>query len=292
MSRIDSQVSAVQFRLTLSVFVEWIAIAAVVLAGGTLLLIVIERLFHLGIPPLTFWVGLGLVGVIAIVMTFMRSPSKEAAAVALDERLDLKEKFSTALSVRAMQDPFAQAVVRDAENTAQRVRLDGHFGVRFPTAGYFAIAAAVITILVAILMPNFDVLGRQEKARAKQDEQRKIAENQNMVKEALAKINAIPPAMANDKQVQLAHANLQDLLKSPTSDRAATARKIMDAMEKADQGLKEKAKENKNYAQAQANQKMFKSMNVPIDQKGPVADAHRELVKGDYEEAVKKLEDA
>jgi len=70
--------------------------------------------------------------------------------------------------------------------------------------------------------------------------------------------------MANDKQVQLAHANLQDLLKSPTSDRAATARKIMDAMEKADQGLKEKAKENKNFAQAQANQKMFKSMNVPI----------------------------
>ena len=57
-------------------------------------------------------------------------------------------------------------------------------------------------------------------------------------------------------------------------------------------GPERKAKENKNYAQAQANQKMFKSMNVPIDQKGPVADAHRELVKGDYEEAVKKLDEA
>jgi len=292
MSRIDSHISSVQFRLTLSILIEWLALAATVLAGGTLLLIIIERLFHFGIPPLTFWVGLGLVGTIAIVLTFMRSPTRQAAAVALDERLELKEKFSTALSVRTMDDPFAQAVVRDAEDTAQRVRLDGHFGVTFPTAGYFAIAAVVITILVAVLMPNFDILGRQEKQRAKQEEQRKIAENQNMVKEAIAKINAIPPSMANDKQVQLAHANLQDLLKSPSSDRAATARKIMDAMEKADQGLKEKAKENKNYAQAQANQKMFKSMNVPIDQKGPVADAHRELVKGDYEEAVKKLDEA
>ena len=123
MSRIDSHISSVQFRLTLSILIEWLALAATVLAGGTLLLIIIERLFHFGIPPLTFWVGLGLVGTIAIVLTFMRSPTRQAAAVALDERLELKEKFSTALSVRTMDDPFAQAVVRDAEDTAQRVRL-------------------------------------------------------------------------------------------------------------------------------------------------------------------------
>src|SRR5436309_8087532 len=122
MSRIDSHISSVQFRLSLSVLVEWLATAAFALACGTLLLVVVARLFHFGIPAMTFWVGLGLVAVIAIVMTFMRSPTREAAAVALDERLDLKEKFSTALSVRTIDDPFAQAVVRDAENTAQRVR--------------------------------------------------------------------------------------------------------------------------------------------------------------------------
>ena len=69
MSRIDSQVSAVQFRLTLSILVEWLAVAAFALASGTLLLVIVERLFHFGIPPMTFWMGLGLVGIIAIVMT-------------------------------------------------------------------------------------------------------------------------------------------------------------------------------------------------------------------------------
>src|SRR5437763_12696269 len=224
MSRIDSQVSVVQFRLTLSVFVEWIAIAAVVLAGGTLLLIVIERLFHLGIPPLTFWVGLGLVAIIAIVMTFMRSPSKETAAVALDERLDLKEKFSTALSVRATQDPFAQAVVRDAENTAQRVRLDGHFGVNFPTIGYFAIIAAVLALLTFMFFPSFDVLGRGKKQEAKREAEAKVAENKLMIKDAIAKLDRIPPSLAENDQVRLAKADLAKMLSNPEKDTSKTAR--------------------------------------------------------------------
>ena len=36
------------------------------------------------------------------------------AAVAIDARLSLKEKFSTALYARPIKDPFAQAVVKDA----------------------------------------------------------------------------------------------------------------------------------------------------------------------------------
>jgi hypothetical protein len=293
MNRIDSHVQAVQFRLTLSILVEWLALAAFVLATATLAVLIVERLFHFGIPPVTFYVGLGLVALIAIVMTFVRSPSRETAAVALDEKLDLKEKFSTALSVRTMDDPFAQAVVRDAENTASRVRLEGHFGVDFPFIGYFAIGAAVLAFLTFLFFPKtFDLLGKKAKQEARRNDEIKIADNKLMVKEAIAKLDRIPPAMADNEQVRLAKAELQKMLADPNKDTSKTARKVMDALDKADQGLKEKAKENKNYAQAQANQKMFKSMNVPIDQKGPVADAHRELVKGDYEEAAKKLEEA
>src|SRR6266581_2344284 len=292
MSRIDSQVSAVQFRLTLSVLVEWLSVAAFALATGTLAVIIIERLFHFGIPTITFWVGLGLLGIVVIVMTSLRSPSRETAAIALDEKLDLKEKFSTALSVRSMQDPFAQAVVRDAENTAQRVRLDGHFAIDFPLIGYFAIGAAVIALLAFMFFPSLDVLGRGRRQEAKRQDEIKIAENKLMVKDAIAKLDRIPPSLAESDQVRLAKADLAKMLANPEKDTSKTARRVMDALDKADQGLKDKAKENKNYAQAQANQKMFKSMNVPIDQKGPVADAHRELVKGDYEEAVKKLDQA
>jgi hypothetical protein len=67
-----------------------------------------------------------------------------------------------------MDDPFAQAVSAMRKTPQACVRLDGHFGVRFPTAGYFAIAAAVITILVAILMPTSHPWP-PEKQRAKQE---------------------------------------------------------------------------------------------------------------------------
>src|SRR5215204_1202514 len=77
MSRIDSHVSAVQLRLTLSILVEWLALAAFALATATLAVVIVERLFHFGIPPVTFYVGLGLVALIAIVMTFLRTPSRE-----------------------------------------------------------------------------------------------------------------------------------------------------------------------------------------------------------------------
>ncbi len=292
MSRLDSHVATVQRRMTYAILVDWLAICAFVLTVLALLLIIAQRAIHFDLPISALWIGVGLGAVVAFTMTLINRPNSKTAAVALDERLNLKEKFSTALAVRSTSDPFEQAVVRDAENTAQSVRLAGQFNVPFPTAGYWAIAALVITILVAMFFPQLDLFGRQKRAVAQREEQLKIAENKQMVKEAIAKIEAIPHALADNEQVKLAKAELAKMLEAPGRDTSKTARRIMDAMDKADQGLKEKAKENKNFAQAQANQKMFKSMNVPLDQKGPVADAHRDLVKGDYEEAVKKLDQA
>src|SRR5688500_20283346 len=115
MSRLDSHVAAVQRKLTLGIFVEWFATAAFVLAVLALLTILLQRALLVGIPRETLWVGLGLVVLVALVFTVMNRPTREAAAVAIDEKLSRKEKFSTALHVRGMADPFAQAVVRDAE---------------------------------------------------------------------------------------------------------------------------------------------------------------------------------
>src|SRR5438477_409548 len=120
-------------------------------------MIITQRAIHFDLPQNAIWIGLGLGAVVAFTMTLINRPDSKTAAVAIDERLNLKDKFSTALSVRSTPDPFAQAVVRDAENTAQGVKLAGHFGVPFPIAGYWAIAAIVITILVAMFFPSLDL---------------------------------------------------------------------------------------------------------------------------------------
>ena len=56
----------------------------------------------------------------AFVYSLIRRPNANLAAVKIDEVLGLKEKFSTALYARPLDDPFAQASVLDAETAAER----------------------------------------------------------------------------------------------------------------------------------------------------------------------------
>jgi hypothetical protein len=135
MSRLDSHVAAVQRKLSLVTFVEWLAMTGFVLAVLVLLTILLQRATHVGLPSKAIWVGLGLAVLVAGIMALMNRSTREAAAVAIDEKLLLKEKFSTALQVRNWDDPFAKAVVLDAEATAAKVQLQGQFPVRFPRDG-------------------------------------------------------------------------------------------------------------------------------------------------------------
>src|SRR5579864_5384725 len=102
--------------------------------------------------------------------------SLHQAAVANDERLALKEKFSTALYVRTSQDPFAKAAVKDAERTAENVSLHKRFPIEVPKAAGGTAAAVIAVFLTAWLVPTFDLLGvqanRLKQTEAAQSEQR------------------------------------------------------------------------------------------------------------------------
>src|SRR5580658_5257007 len=120
MSRLDRHIIAIQNKLTLRLFLQALAWFAVALAGAALLAIVIDRLISFSMPH----AGLSLLigGIIAcglsLAFAIYRRPTPMLAAVAIDQELGLKEKFSTALYARALTDPFARAAVNDAEKTA------------------------------------------------------------------------------------------------------------------------------------------------------------------------------
>ena len=292
MSRLDTHVAAVQRKLTLGIFVEWMATSAFVLAVLALLTILLQRALHVGVPREALWVGLGLVVLVAIIFTVMNRPSREAAAVAIDEKLALKEKFSTALHVRRMADPFAQAVVRDAEQTAEKVRLQGQFPLTFPKAGYGTIFVAVMALLAFMWVPQMDLLGKKAALVKKQEEERKIADTRQILKEALVKIESMPAAIRSNEQISLAQAEIAEMLKEKTLDPERAARRAHEQLSKADEAMKQQIERNKDFAQAQKNEAMFKSMTPPMDAKGPVSEAHRQIVKGDFNKAAEDLKDA
>src|SRR5258708_3270219 len=99
MNALDRHVGAVRRRMTFALFLESLAwtgliVASLALVGWTL-------------EFMKFWTfatnfQLGLAGawvVAASILALFQMPSRQAAAVAIDERLGLKEKFSTALSM-------------------------------------------------------------------------------------------------------------------------------------------------------------------------------------------------
>ena len=291
MSRLDTHVAVVQRRLALVTFVEWLAASGFVLGALALLTVLFERATQIGLPPRSLWIGAGLAVLVAGVMTVINRPSRQGAAVAIDEKLSLKEKFSTALCVRQSRDPFAQAVVLDAEKTAEKVHLQGQFPVRFPRMGYATVAVALLALL-ATLVPQMDLLGKEKRAEARRVEELKIAQAKDIIRETIAKVESMPLSVRNNEEVRIAKEHLADLVKHPMPDPQVAARRRMELLGKADEAMKKQMEASKAFAQSQRNATMFRSMSPPVDAKGPVADAQREIAKGSFREAAEDLKKA
>src|SRR5262249_26275545 len=119
MSRLDRHVALVQNKLAMQRFVDALCYVLPLAAGSPLLARLIERQTTLKLNQNLWWLGAGAAALVAaVIYAVVRRPNTHDAAIAIDERLGLKEKFSTALAMRTVTDPFAQAAVRDAEYTA------------------------------------------------------------------------------------------------------------------------------------------------------------------------------
>lgn len=298
MSRIDHHVAAVQNKLAFNVFVRAVAWALLVYAGVVWLNVVVDRFFSLRLPrwDVLFWVGLGATVAGAIVYAAWRRPDKRSAAVAIDETLGLKEKFSTALFVRetATSDPFAAAALRDAEASATGVDLRGKFKFAFPRVGYAA-ALAFAAVLLTLNLDRRNLLASSEIASNKKPPATASEKQQakDVVKRALATVEQAAKATGDDEKIALAKKDLDQALSKADKDPLAAKRTAMKAQQELEDAIKQKIKDNQKFADAQNNEKIIKGMQPPPqEEKGPVADAHRSIAKGDFNSAVDDLSKA
>src|SRR5687768_8122983 len=153
MSRLDRHVAVVQSKLTLTTLLSALAWALLFYGVIVWLTILANKVFgvHLPRPLMWFFSGLGVSVAAALSYALWHRPTRHEAAVAIDEKLQLKEKFSTALYVRPSSDPFAAAAVRDAEHTADNVSLNKQFPLRFPRAGIATVIVAALALLTSRL---------------------------------------------------------------------------------------------------------------------------------------------
>ena len=294
MSRLDRHVHSVRNKLALQRFVHAVAWTTCLFAAACLLAIVVTRAFQWNLPRPSwwFWGGAALAAVAAGVVAVVKRPTLSAAAVAIDEKLGLKEKFSTALSIRETAgDPFARAAIADAEKTAQGVvvQFNRHFPLRFPRAAYGTFACTALALLALYKMPELDLFGRKAAAeqQAKQDQAVKQAEQ--TIRRALAQVEAAPKAIADSEAVKQAKLDLQNMLKAPPKDPAAANRSALKALQDVNDAIKQQIQNTQKFAAAQDNAKFLRQLQPDPSDKGPIADAQRALSQGDYAKTAAEL---
>jgi hypothetical protein len=295
MSRLDRHVSTVRTRLTLGVWLRAMAWALIGYAIVVWAAILIDKLVQVRLPRemVWFWAGLGATIMGSLVYALIRRPSAHEAAVAIDERLALKEKFSTALYVRPSQDPFAMAAVKDAERTADNVSLHKRFPLEIPKAAGGTAVAAVAVFLTALLVPSLDLFGvqanRLKQTQAVEQEQKQARE---AIRKAIVKLEAAPKAVAEKQEIRLALNELKAMQEKPTIDPTHAKTTAQKAEEDYQKAIKEKIKQNQDFAINQEQMREFKNLAPPAEDQGPMADAHRALAQGKFDQAVEDVSKA
>jgi hypothetical protein len=98
---------------------------------------------------------------------FPRRPGRMQAAILADQRLALRERFSTALATEKLSDPFARAARVDALDAARRASPQGRFPIRMSKRWAYAGGGWLVVMVLALLLPDMDLFGRHKEQQDK-----------------------------------------------------------------------------------------------------------------------------
>lgn len=291
MSFFERQILAARRRLAGNVLFEHLALG--VLAAATLwgLAIVIVRLFALPMPLWhAGWVAALAALVVGLVGLSLRRPSHLQAAVALDQAAGLKERLSTAWSLRASGDPFVRAAIHDAEQAAGRVHVPSHIRYQAPRLWPWSSAVAVAALLLAWFMPVVDLLASEPT-----DEQQLVprevveAERQFIKAEFEAQVNELKTLADRDPELQSVLEDLQPLEMPdhpnvrPEDVRREAVRRLEDLRDRLQQRL-----ESPDSEALKQTKRMFQQLNQP-GQNQPDDKLSQSLAQGDFKGAQEAL---
>ena len=188
MNELDSLIRMAARRLAVARFLETLFLVGATGLCGLLLWVILAK----AIPAIaTAWwiptlVTTGIVLLISAVVGWQSGRDRVSVAVAIDTRLGLDDRFSTAVQLADRDDPFAIAAVSDAVRVASDPALKGRVRSAFqPDAphGWWVASVLVVAIVgVMTIVPQSDVLagagdqGAVETAAAREQARSQVEE--------------------------------------------------------------------------------------------------------------------
>lgn len=283
--QIRRKVRGAQWRL------HWISLCRrflVTLAAASLVMalyVLLSRLFPLRVKPLALlpWVG-GVAGAWVILWTWLRRYPLLETAVRIDEALGLKERLSTALTIKAPRNEAEAAVIEDAVEHARRIRPAQAFPMNMGRPFGRAFAALAVLVAIWLFMPQYDLLAH---ARARNPEQSPVAVEAR--KEAVQQLENLAKELG-----EAGKTDTPQVAQKLDHDLNALARQIKDEKLTGEQAAAkmEKLGEKINQRRDEIEKMMEKAASLQTRGEGrstsPIAKA---LQKGEFAKAAKALDD-
>ncbi|MBI4717404.1 MAG: hypothetical protein HY763_06340 [Planctomycetes bacterium] len=287
MTHLERGIQAAQRRLWLNRWLHCLSTCLGVAAGAFAAVVLYQRLYDVPMPLL--WVGgsLAFAGfAVAGAMFLAKREDRALAAARLDEAAGLRERISSGQYCVAEDDPFAQAVVSDAERVCAALTPSRHLPLTLPRrVGWTASALllAVGTFLVpAGLLKNTQA--KQADAQTAAVEQAKVA-----VKQQLAEVRRLAE---NTPALQ----ELTEELDKPDEQTGAELLKPADirheALKKIDrlEDAARQKRESGDYDAVREMKKLLRRVDEEPEADAPTRKLTQALQKGELQTAKEEIQ--
>jgi hypothetical protein len=162
--------------------------AGLVVAVG----IVTERVLNV---PLVTWPHAAMLAgggaAVLAVLWLLKRPTRAEVAILIDDRIALRERFSTTLAMAASTDPFAAAAREECYARAERVDVSKHFPIRPGRGWAWAAGAWVVAAAAFLAMPTLDLFGHQAEVQRLAAEQKKADAAVAEIKKTASKVETM-----------------------------------------------------------------------------------------------------
>ena len=293
MNEIRSLLKTARTRLETSALLDRLHWVAIVAAAIALALMIADRLPAQAFVP-WIWVAPALAGVAAVIGLMWwqhRRATEQHVAVVVDERLDLREKLSTALCVQGRDDAFAQAAIEDAVSAARDPRTQELVRRRFKIEPPRLWWISPLLVLCAIMISFIDPLNLFAKDRIDQQQVQQAKLEAEQAVDAIVNTIKESPQLEKELSEMIGEMSKDGTdpnapLKKPEDIKRDALKKATDIQKKLDEILNgEKGKT------AEAMEQALSQLQKP-EQDGEAKELADAMATGDFqkaEQAIKNL---
>jgi hypothetical protein len=267
-----------------------------------------DRLFAMRWPMGMAAAGAAGLSVIISLIWFIRTREHDlTAAAALDVAAGLRERVSTSLAftptgqvlagadgaeTTSTQDPFAAAVTADAERALAGLSARKFIPLRWSRSLSFS-AVMLLAALISMLLPEFDLLKKNESRTQASARQAELQRVRNVVAKPVSAIQQIAEKSGDPEIAQQAKEFENAMQRDPNADADVVRREAVKQLDKLQDAMKQKI-DTDRFKAFDETKKKLSQIGEPNDPKAELSKLMENMASGDFEQAqneAKKLQE-